>query len=70
MSIVNVALLFMSETPKIGRPKMPNKEKRGGYVTLRVSPAEYAEIEKAATEADEMLGTWARKKLLAAARRA
>jgi len=60
----------MSETPKIGRPKMPNKEKRGGYVTLRVSPAEYAEIEKAATEADEMLGTWARKKLLAAARRA
>jgi hypothetical protein len=60
----------MSETPKIGRPSLPKKEKRGDYITTRVSPAEYAEIEKAATEADEMLATWARKKLLAAARRA
>ena len=60
----------MSETAKIGRPKLPKKEKRGGYITTRVSPAEYVEIELAASESGEKVGTWARKKLLAAARRA
>lgn len=59
----------MSETAKIGRPKLPKKEKRGEYVTTRVSPAEYVEIEKAAAESGDMMATWARKKLLAAARR-
>jgi peptidyl-tRNA hydrolase len=60
----------MSETSKIGRPLLPKKEKRGQYVTTRVSPAEYDEIEKAANESGDMMATWARKKLLAAARRA
>jgi hypothetical protein len=60
----------MSETPKIGRPALPKKEKRGQYITTRVSPAEYVEIEKAAGESGDMMATWARKKLLAAARRA
>ncbi len=60
----------MSETAKIGRPKLPKKEKRAEYVTTRVSPAEYVEIEKAAEASGEMMGTWARKKLLASARRA
>ena len=60
----------MIKTPKVGRPKLPQKEKRGQYVTMRVSPAEYVEIEKAAEASGEMLATWARKKLLAAARRA
>lgn len=60
----------MSETPKIGRPMLPKKEKRGDYITTRVSPSEYGEIEKAASESGEMMATWARKKLLAAARRA
>lgn len=59
----------MSESTKIGRPSLPQKEKRGEYVTTRVSPAEYIKIEKAAAQAGDMLGTWARKKLLAAARR-
>jgi hypothetical protein len=60
----------MSETSKIGRPKLPKKEKRGEYVTTRVSLAEYVEIEKAAGESGEMMAAWVRKKLLAAARRA
>ena len=60
----------MSETSKVGRPRLPKKEKRGQYVTMRVSPAEYVEIEKAAESSGEMMATWARKKLLAAARRA
>jgi hypothetical protein len=60
----------MSETGKVGRPKLSKKEKRGQYITTRVSPAEYVDIEKAASESGEMLATWARKKLLAAARRA
>jgi len=59
----------MSETSKVGRPRLPKKEKRGQYVTTRVSPPEYVEIEKAAAESGEMMATWARKKLLAAARR-
>ena len=60
----------MSKTNKVGRPMLPKREKRGQYVTLRVSPPEYVAIEKAAEASGEMLATWARKKLLAAARRA
>jgi peptidyl-tRNA hydrolase len=60
----------MNENTKIGRPALPKKEKRGEYVTTRVSPAEYVEIEKAAESSGDMMATWARKKLLAAARRA
>jgi hypothetical protein len=60
----------MIETIKIGRPSLPQKEKRGQYVTTRVSPPEYKEIEKAAGESGEMMAAWVRKKLLAAARRA
>lgn len=60
----------MSETTKIGRPMLPKKEKRGLYITTRVSPAEYGEIEKAANASGNMMAAWVRAKLLAAARRA
>jgi hypothetical protein len=60
----------MSETPKIGRPTLPKKEKRGKFITTRLSPPEYEEIKVAARESGEAKTTWARKKLLAAARRA
>jgi hypothetical protein len=60
----------MSETPKVGRPMLPKKEKRAKFITARLSPPEYEEIKRAARESGEAKTTWARKKLLAAARRA
>jgi predicted HicB family RNase H-like nuclease len=60
----------MKETQsKMGRPTLPKKEKRAKFITTRLSPPEHAEIEQAANEAGEAKTTWARKKLLAAARR-
>jgi predicted HicB family RNase H-like nuclease len=60
----------MGKTTKIGRPALPKNQKRRQYVTTRVSRTEHRQIEQAANESGEMLATWARKKLLAAARRA
>jgi hypothetical protein len=60
----------MSETPKVGRPTLPKKEKRGMFVSTRLSPPEYAEIERAIRESGEAKTEWVRKKLLGAARRA
>jgi hypothetical protein len=60
----------MSEAPKVGRPTLPKKEKRGKFISTRLSPPEYAEIEKAIRESGEAKTEWVRKKLLAAARRA
>lgn len=54
----------------MGRPVLPKKEKRGKYITTRLSPPEYQEIKLAAKSSGEAKTTWARKKLLAAARRA
>jgi hypothetical protein len=60
----------MSEKPKVGRPMLPKKEKRGLFVSTRVSPPEYKEIHDAITASGEAKTEWIRKKLLAAARRA
>jgi hypothetical protein len=60
----------MSRETKMGRPMLPKIEKRAKFITTRLSPPEYNEIELAARSAGENKTTWARKKLLAAARRA
>jgi hypothetical protein len=60
----------MSETAKVGRPALPKKEKRGLFMSTRLSPPEYAEIETAIKSSGETKTEWIRKKLLAAARRA
>jgi hypothetical protein len=60
----------MSETPKVGRPALPDREKRGRFISTRLSPAEYKEIEQAIKSSGETKTEWVRKKLIAAARRA
>jgi hypothetical protein len=60
----------MNETPKVGRPALPDKEKRGRFVSTRLSPAEYKEIEQAIKSSGDSKTEWIRKKLIAAARRA
>jgi len=55
---------------KMGRPALPKKEKRGKFLSTRLSPPEYAEIESAVRSSGETKTEWIRKKLLAAARRA
>ncbi len=60
----------MSETPKVGRPTLPKKEKRGMFISTRVSPPEYAEIMQAVKESGIGKTKWVRKKLVSAARRA
>ena len=49
---------------------MPEKEKRGMFISTRVSPPEYAEIAAAIKSSGETKTEWVRMKLLAAARRA
>jgi hypothetical protein len=60
----------MSNTPKVGRPALPKKEKRGRFISTRLSPPEYAEVEQAIRTSGESKTEWVRMKLLAAARRA
>ena len=60
----------MTETSKVGRPTLPKKEKRGKFISTRVSPPEYDEIMAAVKSSGEAKTEWVRKKLLAAARRA
>jgi hypothetical protein len=60
----------MKKEIKMGRPILPDKEKRGETIRVRVSPPELAEIESAANASGEGFSEWTRKKLLAAARRA
>jgi hypothetical protein len=60
----------MSEASKVGRPALPKKEKRGVFVSTRVSPLEYREIMDAVKNSGDSKTNWIRKKLLAAARRA
>jgi hypothetical protein len=60
----------MSETPKVGRPMLSKKEKRGKFISTRLSPPEYAEIESAIKSSGETKTEWVRMKLIAAARRA
>ena len=60
----------MKTETKMGRPALPKKEKRGKFLSTRLSPPEYAEIESAVRSSGEAKTEWIRKKLLAAARRA
>jgi len=58
------------EIKSVGRPALPEKEKRGKFLSTRVSPDEYKEIHAAIKASGEAKTEWIRKKLLAAARRA
>ena len=60
----------MSEPKKVGRPMLPKKEKRGRFISTRLSPPEYADIEAAIKSSGETKTEWVRMKLIAAARRA
>lgn len=60
----------MSNTPKVGRPKLAKADKRSQFVSTRLSPEEYKEIEDAIKLSDMDKTEWIRTKLLAAARRA
>jgi hypothetical protein len=60
---------IMSETPKVGRPALPKKEKRWKFISTRISQDEYQEIVQAAKESGMPKTKWVRTKLVAAARR-
>lgn len=60
----------MSESNPVGRPALPAKEKRGKFISTRLSPVEYQEIASAIKSSGETKTEWVRKKLIAAARRA
>jgi hypothetical protein len=60
----------MTETPKVGRPMLPKKEKRGKFISTRISPPEYDEIMVAVKSSGMAKTEWVRTKLIAAARRA
>jgi len=56
--------------PKMGRPEVPDAERRELFVSTRVNQPEYEEIHRAIKTSGEAKTEWIRKKLLAAARRA
>jgi hypothetical protein len=60
----------MSTENKMGRPMLPKQERRGKFISTRLSPPEYQEIEQAVRASGEAKTEWVRKKLLSAARRA
>jgi len=60
----------MSEPNPVGRPMLPKKEKRGRFISTRVSPPEYDEITAAIKTSGMAKTEWVRTKLIAAARRA
>ena len=60
----------MSEPNPVGRPALPKKEKRGKFVSTRLSPDEYQEIAAAIKSSGMKKTEWIRTKLVAAARRA
>lgn len=70
LSILNVTHSIMTKTNNMGRPTLPKQEKRGRFISTRLSPPEYQEIEQAVRASGEAKTEWVRKKLLAAARRA
>jgi len=53
----------------VGRPALPKKEKRGKFISTRLSPLEYAEIMQAVKDSGIGKTKWVRTKLIAAARR-
>lgn len=66
---IHFVTLFMKKETIMGRPVLPEKEKRGRFISTRLSPPEYAEIQAAIRASGETKTEWVRKKLLAAARR-
>jgi len=50
----------MSTKPKRGRPKLPESDKRGEVLDVRVNEAEMARYETAATAAGQPVRTWLR----------
>jgi len=60
----------MSEPNPVGRPALPKKEKRGKFISTRLSPPEYAEIHAVIKSSGMAKTEWVRTKLIAAARRA
>ena len=55
---------------KVGRPALSKKEKKGVFISTRLSPDEFKEIVQAATTSGMKIRKWVRVKLIAAARRA
>ncbi len=60
----------MTTETKMGRPTLPKREKRGKFISTRLSPPEYDEIMQAVKESGIGKTKWVRTKLVAAARRA
>jgi len=60
----------MSGDAKVGRPSLPHKERRGAFISTRLSPDELKEIKRAVRESGKAQTEWVREKLLNAARRA
>src|SRR5688500_13859825 len=53
------------ETPRIGRPKLPDGSARSEMVRARFTPEEHEKNERAADESGESVSEWVRKVLLA-----
>jgi hypothetical protein len=60
----------METQGKVGRPALPKKEKKGKFISTRLSPDEYKEVVEAAKASGMSKTKWVRTKLIAAARRA
>jgi len=58
----------MNTETKMGRPPLPEKDKRGKFISTRVSANEYREIHRAIQTSGEAKTEWVRQKLLSAAR--
>jgi predicted HicB family RNase H-like nuclease len=48
---------------KMGRPKLPPKERSSHVIALRVTPAEYKTLENSAAKAKLSIGEYIRTKL-------
>jgi uncharacterized protein (DUF1778 family) len=48
---------------KMGRPKLPVKERQSRQIALRITQAEYKALEQAAAKADLSLSNYLRHKL-------
>ena len=68
VSTANCDTKYMIAKPKMGRPKLAKNKARGKFVSTRVSPPEYKEIEAAADKSGAAKTEWVRNALLSAAR--
>lgn len=62
----------MTDTPKLGRPKLPDDKRRHGQARplfIKLTPDERGVIDQAAATDDKPPSVWARDILLRAARR-